>query len=148
MTAIEAHTIQPSSGSHKRKKRVGRGNSSGRGTYSSRGMKGQRARSGGKSGLKVRGFKQSLQKIPKKRGFRSPHPKAQTVTLVTLERIAMDGQEITPRILKLKKAIKQTDRPIKIVGAGTLTKKIMLYGCIASKTAAAAIEKQGGTIYV
>ncbi len=37
--------------------------------FSGRGMAGQRSRSGGKSGLKLRGFKQLLKSTPKLRGF-------------------------------------------------------------------------------
>lgn len=144
--SLQAHTITPAAGSHKKKKRVGRGNSSGRGTYSSRGAKGQRARSGGKSGLKYRGLKQALQKIPKVRGFQSQYPKAQMVTLATLERVAMDGQEITPRILKLKKAIRRGNAPVKIVGSGVLSKKLILSGCAVSASARKAIESAGGMV--
>ena len=38
---LSLNTIKKSKGSHKNKKRVGRGNASGRGTYSTRGQKGQ-----------------------------------------------------------------------------------------------------------
>ena len=55
-----------------RKKRVGRGNASGKGTYASRGLKGQKARSGGRSGLRRRSLMQQLiKKTPKIGGFKS-----------------------------------------------------------------------------
>jgi len=54
------------------KKRKGRGNASGKGTYASRGLKGQRARSGGRSGLKRRSLmRQLIKKTPKIGGFKS-----------------------------------------------------------------------------
>ena len=87
---LSAHTISGNKSASPRKKRVGRGNASGRGTYATRGLKGQRSRSGGKGGLKLRGFKQSLQKVPKLRGFKSPNPANQTVSLGTIERVAQE----------------------------------------------------------
>ncbi len=52
----------------KKKKRVGRGNSSGHGTYSGRGIKGQRSRSGGKKGLKLKGLKVFISQVKKAKG--------------------------------------------------------------------------------
>jgi large subunit ribosomal protein L15 len=57
-----------SSKNQKKRKRVGRGNGSGRGTYSGRGQKGQRSRSGGKKGLKVKGLKTFIAQTPKRKG--------------------------------------------------------------------------------
>lgn len=142
---IAAHTIQSSAQKRKRKKRVGRGNASGKGTYAGRGLKGQRARSGGRGGLKRKGFKQSLQKVPKKRGFTSIAPKAQTVTLRTLQRVA-GSSDVTPAFLKQKKVIKDTKRPVKIVATGSLEKKLTIKCCLASKKAVELIEKAGGQI--
>ena len=62
---LTLHNLKSKKGVRKKKRRLGRGNSSGRGTYCGRGQKGQRSRSGGKKGLKLKGFKQSLQKILK-----------------------------------------------------------------------------------
>ncbi|MCK4554160.1 hypothetical protein KAU19_04310, partial [Candidatus Parcubacteria bacterium] len=68
---LRLHNIKPNKKAVKKRKRVGRGNASGHGTYSGRGIKGQRSRSGGKSGLKRLGMKMILRNIPKKRGFKS-----------------------------------------------------------------------------
>ncbi len=143
---LTAHTISAKTGSKKTKKRVGRGNSSGKGTYSSRGLKGQRSRSGGKSGGKLRGFKQALQKVPKVRGFKSGRPKAQSVALATLERVAVEGKEITPRFLKNVKVVKDFRKPVKIVATGVIKKKVVISGCLATKNAIEMIEKAGGSV--
>ncbi|PIR76078.1 MAG: 50S ribosomal protein L15 [Candidatus Magasanikbacteria bacterium CG10_big_fil_rev_8_21_14_0_10_42_10] len=144
--ATGAHTISGIQGSHRKKKRVGRGNGSQKGTFSSRGMKGQRSRSGGKSGGKLRGIKQALQKVPKLRGFKSMHPKAQSVSLATLERMGEVGVTITPTFLKEKSVIKNISHPVKIVASGELKKKLTIQGCNATKAAAIAVEKAGGTL--
>ena len=47
--------LRPSIGARHKRKRVGRGNSSGHGTYSGRGCKGQKSRSGGKVRLGFEG---------------------------------------------------------------------------------------------
>ena len=143
---IGAHTIIPKTHSARTKKRVGRGNGSQKGTYAGRGLKGQKSRSGSKSGRSTAGAKQAILKVPKLRGFKSMHPKAQSVSLATLDRIAEDGVHITPYFLKKKHIIKNISHPVKIVASGTLTKKITVQQCNVTKTAMSAIEKAGGII--
>ncbi|OGH60184.1 MAG: 50S ribosomal protein L15 [Candidatus Magasanikbacteria bacterium RIFCSPHIGHO2_01_FULL_33_34] len=140
------HTIKATPGSHKRKKRVGRGNASQKGTTAGRGMKGQKARSGGKGGLALKGFKRSLQKVPKIRGFNSLKPKKQTITLSVLERVAKDGDVVTPKYLKKMGVIDKPQFGVKVIATGELKKKITLKGCFASKMAVVAIEKAGGKL--
>jgi len=144
--ATGAHTISPKANASRTSKRVGRGNGSQKGTYAGRGLKGQKSRSGSKSGRSSAGTKQSILKVPKLRGFKSPHPKAQAVTLSTLERIAVEGTPITPFVLKQLHVVKSTKEPVKIVSSGSLTKKVTVLGCLATKSAVSAIEKAGGTI--
>ena len=143
-------SLSPSTLSSKRvkknTKRVGRGNASGKGNYSARGMKGQRSRSGGKGGLMKRAFKAQLQKVPKLRGFTSPNPKAETVTLAVLEKVAVEGTEITPYFLKQQKVISSVKNGAKIVATGELKKKLTIKNCLATKKAVEAIEKAGGKI--
>ncbi|MEK7139549.1 MAG: uL15 family ribosomal protein, partial [Patescibacteria group bacterium] len=96
--AITLSQLKPAAGSKHRAKRVGRGNASGHGTYSTRGMKGQRARSGSRKGLKLKGMKARLLTIPKKRGFNSPYPKHQIINVSDLNRLA-DGAVVTRKLL-------------------------------------------------
>jgi large subunit ribosomal protein L15 len=139
-------TIKRAKGSAKSKKRLGRGNGSGKGTYCGRGIKGQRARSGGKRGLKYLGMKSSLQKVPKLRGFRSIKPKKATVRLGVLDSVVKDGTKISPSWLEKKGIIKSAGFGVKIVAGGEIKHKILLVGCFVSKEAAAQIEKAGGEI--
>lgn len=143
---LAPHTIKSKNGSRRRVKRVGRGNASGKGMTSGRGMKGQRSRSGGKSGIARRAFRDQLQKMKKVRGFTSMHAPKQVVTLATLSRIAQDRQVITPAWLHEQGVISSARRGIKIVARGELKTKVTIQGCVASKIAAEAIEKAGGTI--
>ena len=144
--AIGAHTIQTSTNSKRTKKRVGRGNGSGKGTYSSRGLKGQRSRSGGKGGTQRRGFKASLQKIPKLRGFKSLVAKKEVVSLGTLNRVCTAGDAVTPMFLNKKGVVDNPKNGVKIVATGKLEKSLTVKGCLASKSAAVSIESAGGKI--
>ncbi|MCK4744993.1 50S ribosomal protein L15 [Candidatus Parcubacteria bacterium] len=110
-------------GTNKKKKRIGRGNSSGHGTYSTRGIKGQRSRSGGKGGLKRLGLRQVLFATPKKKGFKSAKPKNQVVNLSDLNKSFKDGENINPKILLKAKLINNIKSPIKILGDGELKLK-------------------------
>ncbi|PIY78798.1 MAG: 50S ribosomal protein L15, partial [Parcubacteria group bacterium CG_4_10_14_0_8_um_filter_35_7] len=87
--SLSLHNLK--SRKRKKRKRVGRGNASGHGTYSGRGLKGQKSRSGGKKGLKLKGFKVIIQNIPKTRGFKSIHPKMEIVNTGDLEKKFKEG---------------------------------------------------------
>lgn len=143
---LQAHTLRAPSGARTKKKRLGRGNSSQKGNYSARGMKGQRARSGGKSGVARLGFRRSLMKMPKLRGFNSQYAKPETVTLLMLEQHVKAETIVTPALLNKLGVIDHPDRGVKIVATGTLTKKISVRGCLASKKAVELIEGVGGTL--
>lgn len=117
----------------KTKRRVGRGNSSGAGTYSGRGQKGQRARSGGKGGLKLKGLKETVSKLPKSRGFNSPNPKLKVINLAELSKRYKDGEIVS---------LKDT----KVLGQGEIKKKLTVKAAAFSKSAEEAIIKAGGKI--
>ncbi len=144
---LSLNNLKPSEGSTKKRKRVGRGNSSGHGTYSGRGLKGQKARSG-VSGLKRLGMKSSLLQIPKKRGFKSSKSKNQPVNIIDLNENFKDGEEINPKILLKKGLVRDTQLPIKILGKGELKIKNIVVSGIEkiSKNAEEQIKKQGGQI--
>ncbi len=128
-----------------KRKRLGRGNASQKGTMSGRGGKGQTARSGGGRRSAIRALRPSLLKIPKLRGFRSIHAKPFVVTLKQLDRL-QSSEPVTSEFLKGQGCIPGSATAVKIVGTGTLTKKLTIQGCGASASARAAIEKAGGSV--
>jgi len=132
-----------SSNKKKSKKRKGRGNASGKGNYSSRGSKGQKARSGGRKGLKLRGLKRGISAIPKLGGFKSHKQKMAIVNLKDLRRFK-DNETID--CLKLLKAglIKIKSQPVKILAKGKLNKKLYIKVQAFSKKAREIIAKSGG----
>lgn len=142
---LQYHTLPPLPG--KKKYRIGRGNAR-RGNYSGRGMKGQRARSGGKGGLKLRGLKQSMLAVPKVRGFHSQAVRAQIVNLADLHRVFDDGATIALKEFIEKKLVRSARTPIKILGQGTLTKKLHVNAQAVSVKAREMIVKAGGTVTI
>jgi large subunit ribosomal protein L15 len=142
---LQIQTIKPAVGSRHAKKRVGRGNASGHGTYSTRGGKGQRARSGGRSGLKTKGLKRLVQSTPKLRGFKSFKIKPETITLAMLNKKFADGETVDILTLQEKKIISKNTKTAKIVLKGELTKKLTV-NIPASKMAMEAIIKVGGSV--
>ena len=145
---LTLHTIKPARGAKKKRKRVGRGNSSGHGTYSTRGQKGQRSRSGGKKRLKYIGLKALVQKVPKSRGFKSHRPEMFSFNLGKLDKIFNNGDKITPQILLKKKLIKSIKPGVKILGDGKLTKKFTIQADGFSKSAVEKITKAGGKVEI
>ena len=144
--SLYLHTIKPAAGSTKKRKRVGRGNSSGHGTYSTRGLKGQKSRSG-VTGLKRLGMKQMLLRTPKKRGFQSDKPKDQIINFFSLNKHFKDGDKITPKALLAKKLIESAGLEVKILGGGKLSlNKLTFVGVKVSDSAKAQIEKRGGQV--
>ena len=148
MEMLSLHNLKTAKGSKKKKRRVGRGNSSGKGNYSGRGMKGQKSRSGGKKKLGLRGVKTYLQRIPKSKGFKSLKPSVETVNINSLDSAFNNGDSVTPRILLAKGMVKSVKPGVKVLGNGKLTKKLNVKANQFSKTAKDAILKTGGTVEI
>jgi len=129
----------------RRKKRIGRGNASGHGTYSTRGQKGQRARSGGRRGLKRLGMKRIIASLPKIGGFVSKRKKPAEVSVRELKRFG-SGAIVTIDSLKEKELIHPRSRAAKLIGAGEVPPKLTVKGLMLTAGARAAIEKAGGKV--
>jgi len=145
--ATALHTIRASKGAKQKRKRVGRGNASGHGTYSTRGQKGQRSRSG-VSGLKRLGFRDTLRRIPKKRGFKSHRPKFVPINLSEISKVFKTGEKVSVATLQKKGLIGKIDRKrgVKILGLGELDKKVIFQGLTYSASAIEKINKAGAEI--
>lgn len=146
MSELTLHTLKPKPGSRKSRLRVGRGPGSGKGKTSGRGTKGQKARSGGSRGLKLKGMKRIVLRIPKTRGFQSHRAKPASVTLDQLERWFRDGETVTESILKKRSLISMNAGGARIVNTGSLKKVLKLVGMQATEGAEAAIKKAGGSL--
>lgn len=136
-------------GSHRDRKRVGRGPGTGTGKTAGYGHKGSKARAGhhGPGGSKphFEGGQLPLQRRLPKRGF-TPLNRVeyQVVNLFQLE--ASEGDEFTPELLKERGLIGHARRPVKVLGTGDLTRKINISAHAFSKSAREKIESLGGQV--
>jgi large subunit ribosomal protein L15 len=107
---------------HQRKsKRVGRGSSSGKGKTAGRGTKGQKARAGYNIPRRFEGGQMALiQRLPKKKGFKSRVEKPQIIKYSQLEKNFKEGQRINLKSLFEKKLINKDTDSVRIL----LDKKI------------------------
>ncbi|HPI24472.1 MAG TPA: uL15 family ribosomal protein [Candidatus Paceibacterota bacterium] len=130
----------------KKSRQIGRGGK--RGTTAGRGTKGQKARAGSKIRPNLR---DQIKKIPKLRGykFQSKNEKPTPVNLETIEKLFVDGASVNPASLAEKKIISRKGGrfpQVKVLGGGTIAKKVSVSGCLVSAAAREKIEKAGGKI--
>ena len=124
--------------------RAGRGISAGRGKTAGRGTKGQKARTGHSkmpAGF-MGGQRAIMQAIPKLKGFKSLHDKAQ---VVYTDRLNDLSGKIDNFVLADKGLIENPYAKVKIISRGELTAKIDIETQFASKTAIEALKKAGGS---
>ena len=127
-----------------RPSRKGRGISAGQGKTAGRGTKGQKSRTGHRkmaAGF-MGGQRAIMQAIPKLKGFKSIHAKAE---VVYTDRLNDLSGNIDNYVLAEKSLISSPFVKVKVISRGELTAKIALETQFASKSAVAAIEKAGGS---
>lgn len=134
--------------SRKSRKRVGRGPGSGLGKTSGRGQKGQKARSGGGVRLGFEGGQTTLARRLPKRGFTNFNRKEYAIINVGDLNRFEEGTTVTPELLKSQGILKKQLAGVKVLGEGTLEKKLHVVAAKFSKSAEEAIVKAGGTIEV
>ena len=145
--SLTLHTLKPAKGSRKARIRIGRGLGS-TGSYSGRGVKGQRARSGGRKGLQLRGLRPVLMSTPKNRGFKSLANKPAIVNLSMLNGAFVDGARVTPATLRANGLIRALGNGVKILAQGSLQIKITVDNCAVSEAAKEKIQAAGGTVTI
>src|SRR5690625_4883210 len=145
---MKLHELKSNEGSRKSRKRLGRGMASGHGKTSGKGHKGQNARSGGGVRLGFEGGQTPLfQRLPK-RGFTNIHKKEYAiVNLDTLNRFD-ENTEITPEFLLEKGVINKVKSGVKVLGKGSVDKKLNVKAHKFSTAAKEAIEAAGGNTEV
>ena len=145
---MKLHELQPAEGSRKVRNRVGRGTSSGNGKTSGRGQKGQKARSGGGVRLGFEGGQTPLFRRLPKRGFTNMNRKEYAVINLDVLNRFEDGTEVTPVALVEAGIVKNEKAGIKVLGNGSLDKKLTVKAAKFSKHAQETIEAAGGSIEV
>lgn len=148
---MQLHELQPKT-RRKTAKRIGRGGK--RGKTSGKGTKGQKARAGNSTRPEMR---ELIKKLPKLRGHgknraRTVHSGRVVpipVNLAALEAAFAAGDAVNPRTLAaagILRTKRGTVPAVKILGTGTLTKKLAVSGCLVSEKARAQIEAAGGSV--
>ncbi len=133
-------------GSWHLKKRVGRGQCSGLGKTAGRGGKGQKARSGNMRFEGFEGGQSPLQRRLPKFGFISPNRTVYAVVnLSDLEGFDA-GTTVDVAALETRGLVKGRYDGVKVLGNGTLSKKLSVRAHKLSATAREAIEKAGGSV--
>lgn len=142
---MKLHTMHSNEGSTQTRKRVGRGVGSGLGKTSGKGHKGQNARSGGGVKPWFEGGQLPLYRRLPKRGFSNARFKTEyaTINLSDLNKFENDAV-ITPELLKEMGLVKKQLDGIKVLGNGTLEKKLTVKAHKFSTVAKEKIEALGG----
>jgi large subunit ribosomal protein L15 len=140
-------SLKPPAGQTKPRKRIGRGMGSGHGKTSTRGSKGQRAGTGFGQKRGFEGGQMPLHRRLPKRGFTNIFKKEfAIVNLIQLEKA--EGDTFTVESLQQLGLVKKLGEGLKVLGTGTLTKKITVQAHHFSKSALDKIQKAGGTAQV
>lgn len=142
---MELNTLSPAPGSHKAKKRVGRGIGSGSGKTAGSGHKGQKSRSGGTVKPGFEGGQMPLQMRLPKYGFSSRIGRV-TAEVRTSELNKLDADVVTIEVLRKANIITADIKRAKVMLSGEVSKAITLEGIGATKGARAAIEAAGGKV--
>jgi len=140
--------LKPVPGSRHSRKRIGRGTGSGHGKTAGKGNKGQNARSGGGVRPGFEGGQIPLfQRLPK-RGFQNINRKEYAIVNLCDLNVFDNGTVVTPDLLIDAKIIKDIKSGVKILGCGTLEKKLTIKAHKFSASASEEIKKAGGTAEV
>lgn len=142
----ELHDLSPVPGSHRNRKRVGRGPGSGSGKTSGRGQKGQKSRSGGSVPAGFEGGQMPLHRRIPKRGFYSRNRVDYQV--VNVGDLSGLSGAVTPEVLRAAGLVGSLRKPIKILGNGVLDSALEITAHAFSGSAKAKIEAAGGTATV
>ncbi len=142
---MKVHDLAPAPGSSRPRRRVGRGIAGKGGKTAGRGTKGQGARHNIKPGFEG-GQLPLMQRIPKLKGFKNPfRVEYAVVNLDTLQ--AFEGAEVTPEALR-ERGLVHKHGLVKVLGRGSLERKVDVRAHAFSASARAAIESAGGTVTV
>lgn len=145
---MRLHDLQPNPGSHRDRKRLGRGTGSGQGTTAGKGTKGQKARSGGmKAGF--RGMSSRNFRLAHRRGFTNIfRVEYQPVNLNRLSGLSAGDTVTIDTLLAMGLVHTKNGRPAlaKILGEGEISVPLTFVGLKVSAGARQKIEQAGGMV--
>jgi large subunit ribosomal protein L15 len=145
---MDLSNLQPALGSHRKRKRIGRGHGSGTGKTAGKGHKGQKARSGGSVKAGFEGGQMPLQRRLPKRGFKSLHHTEYAVINLRDLELFETGSVVDIEALGKAGLVGQLKDGVKVLGDGELTKALTVKAHKFSKSAEAKIAAAGGSVEV
>ena len=146
---MKLHTMSPTPGSRKARKRVGRGDSSGLGKTAGRGEKGQKSRSGATIRPFFEGGQIPLFRRLPKRGFKNADRIIYAlVNLDVLDANFNAGDVVDVDALREKKLLGKGENIVKILANGEITKALTVKAAKFSAAAAEKIAAAGGTVEI
>ena len=141
---MNLHDLSPAQGSTHVGKRKGRGPGTGNGKTAGRGHKGQKARAGGGIRVGFEGGQMPLVRRVPKRGFNNIFAKPLEAINVSSLEIFDDGAVIGVDDLLASGIISKCEYGVKVLGNGTITKKLTIRASAFSESAKEKIEAAGG----
>jgi len=147
---MDLSNLKPAKGSVKDNKRLGRGQGSGRGGTSTRGHKGAKSRSGYSRKIGFEGGQMPLQRRVPKFGFKNINRKEyKGINISTLQALAESNnlEVIDFEVLRMAGLVSK-NALVKILGKGTLERKLEVHAHAFSKSAVEAIEANKGTAVI
>jgi large subunit ribosomal protein L15 len=145
---MNLHELSPAAGSNTKAYRKGRGNGSGNGKTAGRGQKGQWARSGGGVRVGFEGGQMPLARRLPKRGFHNIFAKPLEAINVSALNKFEDGATVNVCDLLEQGILSKCVYGVKVLGNGTLTKKLTVRATAFSASAKEKIEAAGGKVEV
>ncbi|MBP9821797.1 MAG: 50S ribosomal protein L15 [Candidatus Pacebacteria bacterium] len=146
---MELHNLKRAT-PRKHHREIGRGGK--RGKTSGRGTKGQKSRAGHRMRPELRDI---IKKIPKKRGYGKnraastfPRPRPFGVNVSALS-VFPAGATVNPKLILeygIVRSAAALKGGIKILGNGSIDKKVTVTGCTVSEAAKTKIEAAGGSV--
>ena len=145
---MNLHELSPAAGSNTKAYRKGRGAGSGNGKTGGRGQKGQWARSGGGVRVGFEGGQRPLARRLPKRGFHNIFAKPlEAINVSVLDKFE-DGAVVDAKALLEKGILSKCEYGVKILGNGSITKKLTVQASAFSASAKEKIEAAGGKVEV
>ena len=141
---MKLNELSPAAGSVKDAYRKGRGAGSGNGKTGGRGHKGQHARSGGKTRIGFEGGQMPMARRAPKRGFINIFAKPYAIINLDALNAFEDGETVTAEALLEKGILSKCENGVKVLGNGSVSKKVTVKAAAFSQSAKEAIEAAGG----
>ena len=145
---MELSNLQPAVGSNKKKRRIGRGPGSGKGGTSTRGHKGAKARSGYKKKIGFEGGQMPLQRRVPKFGFKNINRvEYKAINIKVIDELATNkGLDKVTLADLMQAGMIRKNQLVKVLGVGTMSKKVDVEAHAFSKKAEEIITAAGGSI--